>query len=234
MRTIQYLRQEKAIASADAGSIRGRWLWGLRLLRDPDAFAPGSTQLKPGRGDELVRAADAAGFSLTPREIQYRLRCARAYPTEAEIANACSEFLDWSSLRSAGFPPFEVPDNEPPADHRTDAERAHDHRRALLELVGEQGSLFPLAEPTAATLKELADYTDQQDELTARFVEHGRKRRAYLDALIAAADGDLSVTWSDAHERGIASGVITGEVPDPAPPRDPFRDPFQPLADSRP
>lgn len=203
MKTTQYVRQEKAIASADSGSIRERWMWGLRLLRDPDAFTPGSTQLKPGRADELIRAAAAGGMKLSDREIRYRLQCARAYPTEAEIRHACAEFGSWSDLRAAGFPAYEAPEDEPPADHRTDAERAHDRARALVDAIGEQGALFPLRdfEPVTTTLKELVDYADQQEEITARFVAHGAKRRAYLDSLIEAADNDLSMSWLDAHGR---------------------------------
>lgn len=203
MKTSQYVRQEKAIASADSGGIRERWLWGLRLLRDPDAFAPGSSQLKPGRADELTKAAKSAGLRLSEREIRYRLQCARTYPTETEIRHACAEFGDWSALRSAGFPTYAAPEGEAPADHRTQLERDHDHARALVDLIGEQGALFPLRdfEPIVTTLKQLQDYADQQEELTARFVEHGKKRRAYLDSLIEAADYDLSMTWRDAHAR---------------------------------
>lgn len=203
MKTSQYVRQEKAIASADSGGIRERWLWGLRLLRDPDAFSPGSSQLKPGRSDELVKAAKTAGLRLSEREIRYRLQCARTYPTETEIRHACAEFGDWSALRTAGFPTFEAPADEAPADHRTQAERDHDHARALVDLIGEQGALFPLRdfEPVVTTLKELQDYADQQEELTARFVDHGKKRRDYLNRLIEAADYDLSMTWHAAHDR---------------------------------
>lgn len=203
MKTTQYVRQEKAIAAADSGSIRERWLWGLRLLRDPEAFAPKSTQLKPGRADLLVKAATASGLRLSAREIQYRLRCARTYQTEAEIAQASAEFGSWAALIAADFPAFDVPDDEPPADHRTQTERDHDHARALVDLIGEQGALFPLRdfEPVVTTLKDLLVYTEQQEELTARFVEHGKKRRAYLDDLIAAADFDMSMTWQEAHTR---------------------------------
>lgn len=203
MRMTQYVRQEKAIAAADSGGIRERWLWGLRLLRDSDAFAPGSTQLKPGRADELVRAAVAAGLKLSDREIRYRLQCARAYPTEAQIRHACAEFAGWSELRAAGFPAYPAPEGEPLADHRTDAERDQDRRRALLDLTGDQGTLFPLGqfEPVTTSLKELAAYTEEMEELTARFAKRDRDRRAYVNRLIKAADNDLSMLWAEAQRR---------------------------------
>lgn len=203
MKTTQYVRQEQAIAAADSGGIRERWMWGLRLLRDPEAFAPGSAQLKPGRSEELIKAHAAAGRRISVREIQYRLQCARTYQTETQIAHACAQFGDWSALRTAGFPPYEAAEAEAPADHRTDIERSRDRARALADHIGEQGALFPLAdfEPMTTTLKELHAYAEQQEEITARFVTHGQKRREYLDRLTEAADGDLSVTWQDAHER---------------------------------
>ncbi|MEU4592588.1 hypothetical protein [Micromonospora aurantiaca (nom. illeg.)] len=203
MKTTQYVRLERQIAASAVNDIRDRWLWGLRLLRDPEAFAPGSTQMKPGRVDELLRAAKAAGMKLSEREIRYRLQCARAYPTESQIRHAGAEFEDWTSLRAAGFPPFDAPEGEPPADHRTEAERKRDHARALAEHLGDQGALFPLSdfEPITTTLKELTAYAAEMAELTERFAARDRERQAYLNALIAAADGDLSMTWQDAHDR---------------------------------
>jgi hypothetical protein len=209
MKTTQYVRQEKAIAAADSGGIRQRWLWGLRLLRDPDAMSS-EKSLRNGIAEQLIAAAKAAGLKLSEREIQYRLQCARAYPTEAEIANACAEFEEWSDLRKAGFPTYEVAEGEPLADHRTDAERKRDHARALLDLIGEQGSLFPLDqfEPVSTTLKELREYAEEMAELTARFAARDDARSAYLDELEKAADGDLSTVWQDAHSR---LEVATGE-----------------------
>jgi hypothetical protein len=209
VKTTQYIRIERAISAAATSDIRERWVWGLRLLRDSDAFAPGSTQLKPGRADELVRAAKAAGFRLSEREIQYRLKAARSYPTESQIAQAAAEFSNWTALVGNHFPAFEAPDGEPPADHRTEAERQRDHARALTDILGEQGTLFPLQdfEPNETPLKVLAAYAEEMAELTARFEKRDRERRAYLDALIQAADGDLSVTWQAAHERAYGEQV---------------------------
>lgn len=203
MKTTQYVRQEKAISAADSGGIRERWLWGLRLLRDLDAFSPGSSQLKPGRAEELIAAVKAAGRKLSATEIRLRLKCARAYQTEAEIQQASVEFETWSALIAADFPPFEAPEGEPLADHRTVAEREKAMARALLDLVGEQGALFPASdfEPTTTPLKDLVAYAESMEELTGRFAERDRKRRAYLDELIEAADGDLSVTWHEAQSR---------------------------------
>jgi hypothetical protein len=203
VKTTQYIRQERAIASADSGGIRQRWIWGLRLLRDAEAFSPGSGQLKPGRADLLIKAAKSAGMKLSEREIRYRLQCARAYPTETQIRHACAEFDDWSALRAAGFPAIAAPDGEAPADHRTEAERDHDRARALVDLIGEQGALFPLRdfEPMETTLKELVEYAEQQEAMTERFAAHGRKRREYLDCLIEAADFNLGMTWREAHDR---------------------------------
>ena len=207
MKTAQYIRQERAISAADSGGIRERWLWGLRLLRDPEAFAPGSSQLKPGRANELVKAAAAAGLKLTEREIRYRLQLARTYPTDAQIRHAGSEFGSWTELRSAGFPAIVAPEGEPPADHRTETERRRDHARALAATIGDQGALFPLSdfEPVTTTLKDLAAYAEEMSELTERFAERDRQRREYLDALIEAVDGDLSATWQQANE------ALTGE-----------------------
>jgi hypothetical protein len=209
VKTTQYIRIERAISAAATSDIRERWFWGLRLLRDPDAFAPGSTQLKPGRADELIRSAKAAGLTLSEREIRYRIQCARAYPTDSQIRHACAEFEDWSGLRAAGFPPFDPEDGELPADHRTDAERQRDHARALTDLLGEQGTLFPVAdfEPHETPLKDLKAYAEEMAELTARFRKRDEERRAYLETLIEAADGDLSITWQIAHLRAFGEDV---------------------------
>lgn len=202
MKITQYVRLEKAIAAADLGGIRQRWLWGLRVLRDPEAMSSPKS-LRHGVTEELVAAARAAGLKLSEREIRRRLQCARTYGTETQIGHAVADFGAWRDLSEANFPTYDAPPDEPPADHRTDVERDHDHARALVDLVGDQGSLFPLRdfEPITTTLKQLAVYAEQQEELTARFVAHGQKRRAYLDALIEVADGDLDMTWQEAHDR---------------------------------
>lgn len=203
MKTTQYIRQEKAIAAADSGGIRQRWLYGLRLLRDPEVMSPSGKSLKHGVTDQLIAAAKAVGLRLSATEIRARIQCARAYPTEAQISRSTADFEHWSTLVQANFPPYEAPEGEPLADHRTDEEKKRDAARLLLDMIGVQASLFPLDqfEPTQSTLKELLDYTERSEQLTARFAKHDKKRRDYVESLIEAAENDLSVTWQEAHER---------------------------------
>lgn len=220
MKTSYYVKQARAIASADSGGIRERWLWGLRLLRDPHKMSSASS-LKHGETEKLLAEAKAAGQKLSVREIQARLQCARAYPTEAQISRSTEDFEHWSALVQANFPPYEVPEGEPPADHRTEAEKAHDRARALADLDGDQETLFPLAdfEPLRTTLEDLTVYTRQMKELTARFAARDDKRQAYLDRLVEAADYDLSTTWHDAQQRLVALNAAAGDDPVPDLPR---------------
>jgi hypothetical protein len=202
MKLAQYTSQERAIAAADSSGIRQRWAWGLRLLNDKEKLAPAGG-LKHGVADQLIAAAAKRGHKLSASEIRWRLQCARTYPTEAQIAAVCSDFETWWDLTHAGFPAVPAPEGEPPADWRTQAEKDHARAQALADLFGEQGSLFPLSqfEPAEVTLKELVTYADEQDDLTERFAEHGRKRREYLARLLDAAGGDESVTWAEAQCR---------------------------------
>lgn len=205
MKLTQYTRQERAIAAADSSGIRERWLWGLRLLADQEKTQP-SGRLRDGVREALIQAAAKRGIKLSDSEIGYRSQCARAYPTEAHLATIVARFATWTELREAGFPQVEVSPNEPAADWRTKPEQDHDRARALADLIGDQGTLFPLSrfEPVETTLGDLDEYAKEQEALTANFIEHGRKRREYLDAMISAAGGDLSVTWADAHDAAFA------------------------------
>jgi len=196
----RYMRQERRIAASDSGGIWERWRWGLRLLADEGRITA-KGNLKHGVLEELIKGATARGHKLSEREIQRRLACARAYPTEAQIRQAVADFEVWSDLAEAAFPPREAPPDEPPADPRDADERARDHARQLAELAGDQLSLFPddMFGPLA-TLAELAKYAEEMRDLTARFSQRDAERAAYLQQLIDAADGDMSATWEQAEQ----------------------------------
>ena len=121
MKTTQFIRQLKAIEAAEASGIRERWLFGLRLLRNPDYVTESGKSLRHGVAEQLIAAAgrNAKGRKrLSEQEIQRCLRLARAYPTEAQIRHAVTDFETWRDIVAAGFPPYEAPEGEPPAEEQ--------------------------------------------------------------------------------------------------------------------
>jgi hypothetical protein len=210
MKLAQYANQERAIAAAGAATIRQRWLWGLRLLHDEEKITAAGN-LRHGVIEALIESAARRNIKLGEREIRRRLQCARTYPTEAQIGRAVADFETWHDLSAASFPVYEAPAGEPPADHRTATERERDRARALADLIGEQGSLFPLSqfEPSEVTLKDLDDYAREQEQITASFAETSRKRREYLARLAGAVGGDMSATWEQAQT---ALDAVDGEA----------------------
>lgn len=200
MRTRAYGDVERAIASADTNGIRERWLYGLRLIHDEDAIASGGG-LKHGVAEQLVEAARRRGVKISEREIRYRMQVARAYPKESQIGTVCADFATWSDLRSANFPPIEADPDEPLADWRTAAEKKSARAHQMAEEANEnQLALFPAERfELDAPLKDLVAYAEEQAELTARFAARDRERGEYLERLLAAVEGDESVSWRDAH-----------------------------------
>jgi len=205
MKLTQYTTREGQIRTADSGGIRQRWLWGLRLLADPEKIAPAGG-LKHGVTDALIQAATKRGYKLSAREIQYRLQIARAYPTEGQIRNAIADFETWFDLIQAGFPAYEAPPGEPPADWRTESERTRDHNRAWLDASNGMDAMFPLSqfEPVETTLEDLENFMKDSlaihESIVAGFEHTHAKRREYLDRLEDAVGGDLSATWQEAQD----------------------------------
>lgn len=200
-RPTQYTRGERAIRVADGNTIRERWLWGLRLLRDPQAMTPNGN-LRHGVIERLVQASRAHEIVLGEREIQRRLTCARTYPTEDQIRLVQTDFGTWSDLYNANFPPREAPSDATIADHRTTAEKRRDLARALADIMDGQESLFPLDqfEPQEATLKDLGAYIDDQDRITEGFIAANDKRKTYRQQMLDAVGGDESKTWLEGHQ----------------------------------
>lgn len=205
MRDSKYLRYEKRIAASDNGGILERWAMGQALLADAKKMTAAGN-LKHGALEKLLAEAKAAGYPVTDREIRYRLQCARAYATEAEIGTACSDFKTWSDLRAAGFPVVQVfldSDTEP-FDPRDESEKRRDAARELArrgqEAAG-QLSLFPDDKYSEmSTLSELAKYAAEMAEITERYAHRDEERGEYLRSLVDAVGGDMSKTWGEARD----------------------------------
>lgn len=196
-----YRRLERDIAAADAGTLRGRWEYGRRLLCDPSATTP-SGELRPGKLAELVEAAHRAGVHLTEDEILARLKAARAYPCESQVRAARAACSTWEALAEAGFPQYEAEPGDQPYDPRTAAERVQQAERQMLLGEPDQLTLFALFPEDRfsefSTLEDLAKYAAESAEITERFARRDRERAEYLARLSSAADGDMSATWAEA------------------------------------
>lgn len=201
MKTAQYTTREAQIATADRGGIRQRWMWGLRLLSDIEKIAPAGG-LRHGVAEALIQSAAKRGYKLSATEIRYRMQLARTYPTETQIANAVGDFETWHDLIQSGFPAYPRAAGEAPADWRTDAERTHDRNRAWVDATSGMDAMFPLRdfEPVETTLADLEAFMKQQLEINENFAATYAKRRAYLDDLEVAVDGDLTATWEQAQQ----------------------------------
>jgi len=197
--TSPYRRIERDIAAHDAGTVRGRWEYGRRLLCDPSATDNGN--LRPGKLAELIEAAHRAGVRLAEEEILDRLAAARAYPAESQIKRARAVYGTWEALSEAEFPEFGS-DGEQDYDPRTVAERAQQAERQLSLGEPDQLTLFELFPgdrfSELSTLADLAKYAAESADMTRRFHDRDRKRAEYLAALLAAVGDDDSKTWAEA------------------------------------
>lgn len=213
MRYTRYLRLEKNIAASDTGGILERWRFGRRLLMDDKATTPNGN-LRHGVQDRLIADAAAAGYRLSKSEIQRRLQCARTYLTEAQITHAVGDFGAWRDLASAGFPPVETPpdaDLGEPYDPRDADEKWRDFRNQQERREREnpeQGALFELPEHFShdtysprTPLSTLIAACDESERMTANFAKRDAERRAYVDELLDAAAGNVSMTWYEAEGR---------------------------------
>lgn len=204
-----YGRLERAIAAADAGSIRSRWEYGRRILCDPAAVTPGGS-LRNGVIRELITAAHKAGRKLSEREIRYRIEAGRAYECESQIRHARAGFETWSALRDAGFPPFDPDEGDEPYDPRTIAEKMRQAEKQLA--LGEPDQLllfeyFPSDNfSELSTVGELRKYAADMAEWTERQARADAKRLAYVQALSDAVGGDESRTWAEAQAALDAGG----------------------------
>lgn len=216
MRYGRYLRLEKNIAASDTGGILERWRYGRRLLTDGKATTPAGN-LKHGILAGLIADAKAEGYKISEREIRYRLECARAYQTEAEIGTASADFADWTALREAGFPQVEVTDPGDPHDPRDADEKWRDfenERKRREQQDPKQGELFELPKffshdtfGPRTRLSDLRAACDVSEQMTANFVKYDSERRAYVNELLDAVDGNDSAMWfeADARRRGLGA-----------------------------
>jgi hypothetical protein len=202
-----FLRLDQKIANGERGDVMNRWAYGRELLK----AKAGRKQLPHGMIAGLVATAAQAKIKLSEREIQYRIRCATVYDSEAKVRKAAADFGTWTEIISAGFPEVTV-DEEPSIDAVLDAietgprpdAQEHEQLRMFPEIV----KSVPLA---SATLRHLVAYAEEMRSMTASFARRDEERREHLRALTAATGGDLDVTYPEAIAALHAAEALTSQ-----------------------
>jgi hypothetical protein len=208
-RSTRYRTLEKNIAASDTGGIRERWHYGCLLLADSRRTTPAGN-LKHGVLAELIGIAAKCGIAISEREIQWRLKCARTYRTEAEIRNAITDFKTWFALTQAGFPSIHMLDPDEPHDPRTDAEKRDDEKKNRSNPKSAHPTLFDWNPPhqfrgdehgPRSSIKELYQACEESERYTAGMAAYDARRRGYVDELAAAVGGDTEKTWYEGEQR---------------------------------
>jgi hypothetical protein len=198
MKTAKLSKLSRRVVAAEGLAISERWCWGREVLADP-AFVNSAGTLRRGKGIAkiLIAIERAEGGTLSESEIQYRLKCARAYPTEGAISHARGLYGTWTALRDAGFPPVEVVEPEPAPV--TPEQGTFDELLPGALVV--DGEIKPLA---VAPVRSLDAYADELVRMAEVASSRAAACRKWVDELIAAADGDMDLTYIEARDRARA------------------------------
>jgi hypothetical protein len=204
VKTNPYLKLERQISSDERGGILHRWRYGRQLL---EAKA-GRQRLPKGLIGDLIKSADKAGLKVSEREIQYRIRCAEAYPTEAHSRTAVRLFGSWTDLREAGFPPIEVDDldaeeilAEGLASAPDEWEQQEIDIPGLKPVLSIKGRKVPLIKGEGgATIADVEAYRDMFAEMHESFGKTLAQIEETLRTMREGADDDDEVNAVEAWE----------------------------------
>lgn len=219
MRLGEYGRIERDISAAENGTIWHRWRYGRRLMCDMEITTPNGN-FRHGVIEKIVRAS---GGKLTERELRARRQCGKAYPMRSQIRQALTDFETWNQLLDASFPPYESEEDELPYNpllteeiikqHETGTGRIGEDSqyegggivpREDCEERGEEpgGAIIPRDTFGDTTpLSELVRWAEQERELARRFNARVDRLCYYIDSLVKAANGDLTMTLGEAEGR---------------------------------
>jgi hypothetical protein len=199
-----YLRLEKKIAKDEGNGVIHRWQYGRGLIKERKGFA----KLPKGRLNELIVEAIRSGLKLTEREIQWRIKCATVYGSEAELRTACTEFGSWSALREAGFPPVEVDESDEEVDEIDDITANEPGPGFIADPLFDIPGFKPVLRINGRK-RDLADivvrdaiaYRDMCDDMHANFGRTVAQIKASVELMVAGAAGDLDANAVEAWRR---------------------------------
>lgn len=189
-----FLKLDRKIANEERGGVLNRWAYGCELLK----AKAGRKQLPHGMIADLVAAAERAGIKLSEREIQYRIKCATVYDSEAKVRKAAADFGTWSEIISAGFPEVTVDEELTIDEVLTTIENGPRPDPQEFEQLGMFPEIVKSVPLASATLRHLVAYAEEMRTMTASFAKRDEERREHLRELTAATGGDLDVTYPEA------------------------------------
>lgn len=216
-----YLKLETRILQDEQGGILDRWKYGKECLE----AKRGRQQLPHGFIKDRLDEAERAGMKLSEREIQWRVKCAEVYGSEAEVRTASTDFGSWTALREAGFPAVEIdepidPDDledigEPDPLEEKPEQLALDIPgfKPVLKINGRKVTL------TEATVREAVEYRDMVHEMHENFGRTVAQIDATVEAMLEGCEGDLDANAVEAWKR--ANQVDEDSPTNDDPPIDP-------------
>lgn len=208
MKTSELRRLERHIKTSEGDGVIWRWRYGRALLTDPDSVNEAGT-LRRGRGvvERLTAIARSEGRRLSEREIRYRLRAARVYPSEAAIRQQAAVYGSWRDLCDAGLPAAaEGTDDDPNLTVQDDHLADEDDLQPPLDAGATEAVFPPVVRIDGAphrrddlTVRTLLEYLETCERRTAGHARVNATRRAQLEELIAA--GLMDVRYGEALRR---------------------------------
>ncbi len=190
-----YRKLQAAIARGDAGGIETRWAYGRALIADPRKMSETGKSLRNGAIEALLADAKAVGSVLSRREIQWRMQCARAYPTIAQLRTAACAFEDWTAFRESGFPPVEGAPTPDPETVLDDLEKTERQAHEQLDMFPDIVRGIPLAQ---ATMRVVKAYAADMRRMTAGYARKDDERDEHIAAIEAVVGDDPDLLYLDA------------------------------------
>jgi len=195
----------------------------FRARTKPASETPNGN-LRHGVLARLIAGAADGGCKLTEQEIQRRLKCARAYVTEAQIREAAHGFGNWDELARAGFPAAAVPAGGEPCDPRDTDEKWRDFGSDVKRSQGENPEQLMLSFDLpghfshgrygpGSPVSALIAACGESERYTANMTRKDKERRAYVTELLDAAGGDTSMSWYEAEGRRLGLAGLAAADP---------------------
>ncbi len=196
MKTTSYLKLENAIALDERGGVLHRYRYG-QLLQEAKK-KNGGKQLPHGLIAARLKEAEQHKLALSEREIRYRVQCADAYKTEAEVGSIAADLGSWRAICDAGFPPVTDAPLDPDelaasglataADEWVNQELDIPGLKPVISVRGRKVALVKGDE--GATIADVAAYLDMCVQMHENFGKTVDQIRASLKTMREHSDGD--------------------------------------------